>query len=921
MKTQSITLKLIFTVCLFVFQTAFAGAPKMVVNGVIVDEQTKEPLIGASIKVKDKTEGTVADLNGKFQLETENTGNKITLQVSYAGYETQTIDASSSSDLNISLKMKSVMGREVVVSASRISERILESPVTIEKMDALAIKETPAMNFYEGLANLKSVDMVTSSLTYKNINVRGFGNTEKPGFVQLVDGMDNQLPGLNYSVGYSISDLDVDNTELIPGAASALYGANAFNGILNIKSKNPFTHQGFSIQTKTGVNHVDGIDHAPAPMYDVQMRYAKAFKNKFAFKVNAGYFKGQDWVATDKTDVDINTPQSMHGMNNPSYDGLNVYGDEVATILPIGEGGTPVFVSRTGYDEKDLMDYNTHFMKMDGALHYRLTDKIEASYVYKYSIGTTVLHSANRYSLNDFTLNQHKFQVEAPNFFFRTYTNGENAGKTYDSRFLAIYMNNAWKNDEQWFTDYAYAYLGYIPDVTANDFNAARAFADLGRPMPGSDVFNHLKDSISSIRGFMNGGAGFDDRTKLYHSETQYNFSKHIKFVELIAGGSFRSFHLNSNGSLFSDTGNTVLKFYEYGMYTQASKKLMKDKLKLTASIRYDKSENYEGQFSPRFAAVYNVAKDNFIRASYQTAFRMPTSQDQYLDVDLGFIRVLGGMPSVINPYDLKGKIFSIESVTEFGNAVTEYVNQYGMDSAVSAIENNKSKLVAVDYNYVKPEQVQSFEIGNRGLLAANDFYYDLSAYYSINRNFIGLYNVIRPDAGSAANADSVTTAAYSIASGGYKPYQVTTNLDGDVHTYGIALGLSYNLPKNYVLSGNVTYSKLEKAPYGRTLFNTPTYKTNVSFSNKSVCKNTGFSVNWRWTDSYLWQSLFGDGMLAASNSIDAQISYRVTKAATTVRIGSTNALNNRHTEVHGGPTVGGIYYMALTYDGIFEKK
>jgi hypothetical protein len=276
-------------------------------------------------------------------------------------------------------------------------------------------------------------------------------------------------------------------------------------------------------------------------------------------------------------------------------------------------------------------------------------------------------------------------------------------------------------------------------------------------------------------------------------------------------------------------------------------------------------------------------------------------------------------MPSIINPYDLKGKIFSLESVTDYGNAVTEYINQYGMDSASAAVEKNKSKLVPIDYNYVKPERVQSFELGYRGLLSHKDFYYDLSGYYTINHDFIGSYNVVRPDAGSAANADSITSAAYSIAAGAYKPYQVTTNLDGDVHTYGIALALSYNLPRNYMISGNVTYSKLEKAPYGRTLFNTPTYKTNVGFSNNAVWKHTGFSINWRWTDSYLWQSLFGDGMLAAANNIDAQVSYRLPKVATTVRIGATNALNYRHTEVYGGSTVGGIYYMSLTYDGIFK--
>jgi outer membrane receptor protein involved in Fe transport len=896
-----------------------ATGSKIIVTGVITDDQTKETLIGASVKVKDKAIGTIADVNGKFQLELESTGQKITLEISYTGYETQYADVTESTQLSISLKAKRVMAKEVVVSASRIPERILESPVTIEKIDAATIKQSSALNFYESVANLKSVDVVTSSLTYKNINVRGFGNTEKPGFVQLVDGMDNQMPGLNYTVGYSITDLDVDNVELIPGASSALYGANAFYGLMSIKSKNPFQHQGLSVQIKEGVNHVDGKDHSPAPLHDFQMRYAKAFNNKFAFKFNVGYFKGQDWAATDKRDVDVNPHSYSDATVNPSYDGLNVYGDEVAAPLPLGANGEPVFISRTGYDEKDLMDYNTHFVKLDGALHYRITDKLEASYVYKYSIGTTVLQSANRYSLNDFTLTQQKIQLESPDFFFRAYTNGEGSGKTYDSRFLAINMNNVWKSNEQWFTDYCTAYMGGVADVTPFDYTAARAYADIGRPLPGTDAFTHLKDSIASIKGFGKGGAAFDDHTKLYHAETQYNFSKHIKFIELIAGGSFRSFNLNSNGTLYPDTAGNPLHFFEYGAYTQASKKLFSEKLKLTASVRYDKSEHYEGQFSPRFSAVYNVGKENFVRASYQTAFRMPTSQDQYLNLDLGFIRVLGGLPSVVDPYDLKQKIFTLESVNDFGNAVTNYINQYGPDSAIAAIEKYKTKLTALDYHYIKPEHVQSFEIGNKGLLAGNDLYYDLSVYYTINHDFIGSYNVVRPESGGAQNSDSVTSAAYAIASGALTPYQINTNLNGDVHTYGVAMGLSYNLPKYFVLTGNVTYSKLDKAPYGRTLYNTPTYKTNLGIGNKNIFKNTGFSVNWRWTDSYLWQSLFGDGMLAPAHNIDMQLTYRIPKSATSVRLGAANALNHRHTEVYGGSTVGGVYYVSLVYDGIFK--
>ncbi|MCX6275992.1 MAG: TonB-dependent receptor [Bacteroidetes bacterium] len=895
-------------------------ATKFTVQGTIIDEETKETLIGVSVFLQDRSAGTTTDINGKFSLDVNANDSRSLIEVSYVGYEKKTVDvANDGKAITIALHVSQKMMKEVVVSASRVSERIMASPVTIEKINSRNISETTAQNFYESVGNLKSIDVVTSGISYKTINIRGFGNTEKPGFVQLVDGMDNQSPGLNYSVGYSIIDLDVENIEVIPGTASALYGANAFNGLMSITSKNPFNRQGISVQIKNGVNHVDGTDHTPALLNDFQIRIAKAFNKHIAFKVNAEYFKGQDWVANDSRDVSLYKPTGVESKDDPSYDGLNVYGDEISTPLPIGTNGAPIVISRTGYDEKDLMNYNSHYIKLDGALHYRFNDKVEASYTYKYSLSNAILHSSNRYALKDLGLTQQKIQLTAPNFFFRAYTNGENSGKTYDSRFLAINMNNAWKTNDQWFTDYAYAYLGYIPGVNANDFGAARSFADDGRPMPGTDRFNQLKDSVASVVGFGKGGASFDDHTKLYHAESQYDFTKAIKFMELQVGGSVRYFALDSKGTLYADTAGNPLHFYEYGAYTQVAKKIFSDKLKLTASLRYDKSQNYIGEFSPRVSAVYNVSKDNFVRASYQTGFRMPTSQDQYIDLDLGFMRIIGGLPSIANTHDVAGKVFTLESISDYGNAVTDYVNTYGTDSSVAAIEKYKGKLVPLDYKYVKPEHVQSFELGYKGLLNENNLFYDISLYYTINHDFIGYYNVARPNSGSTENADSITAAAYSFATETATYYQLTSNLAGDVNTYGAALGLTYNLPKSFVISGNVTYSRIDKSATGRTLFNTPTYKTNLGIGNRNIFKNVGFAINWRWMDTYKWESLFGDGMLASSNTVDAQMSYKFPKVATTVKVGATNAFNNRHTEVYGGGTVGGVYYLSLVYDGIFK--
>ena len=107
--------------------------------------------------------------------------------------------------------------------------------------------------------------MTTSSLTFKVPNTRGFNIPNNFRFMQLVDGVDMQAATLGVPLGNAIgpTELDIQSVEITPGAASALYGMNAINGMANLITKSPFTHQGLSIYQKTGVNHVDGMDHDP----------------------------------------------------------------------------------------------------------------------------------------------------------------------------------------------------------------------------------------------------------------------------------------------------------------------------------------------------------------------------------------------------------------------------------------------------------------------------------------------------------------------------------------------------------------------------------------------------------------------------------------------------------------------------------
>ncbi|HRN49361.1 MAG TPA: hypothetical protein PKW69_15110, partial [Niabella sp.] len=86
------------------------------------------------------------------------------------------------------------LGQEVVVSASRTAERMLNSAVTVERVSSAAIRNTPAVGYYDIISNIKGVNVVNSSLTFTSPTTRGFSGSGNTRFNQIVDGIDNQAP-------------------------------------------------------------------------------------------------------------------------------------------------------------------------------------------------------------------------------------------------------------------------------------------------------------------------------------------------------------------------------------------------------------------------------------------------------------------------------------------------------------------------------------------------------------------------------------------------------------------------------------------------------------------------------------------------------------------------------------------------------
>ena len=920
------------------------------VSGTVTDANG-EPLPGANIKVERKSVGTNSDFDGKFILKVADVP-PFNIEISTLGYKTLKVAITKNNQVVSAVLTENATSLdEVVVSASRTPERIMESPVTVERMDIRAIRNTSSPSFYDGLENLKGVDVNTNSLTFKSVNTRGFATFSNERFMQLVDGMDNSSPALNFALGnlLGMSELDVKTVELLPGASSALYGANAFNGIMFMTSKSPFDDQGISYVMKSGVTSQKAA--GTNNYVDTSIRMAYAFSDYFAAKATLSYLKGTDWYAVDYRDEA--NPSSTSHTGNPAYNGLNVYGDEVGTTLPGGIGR----VTRTGYTDTDLMDNEAKSVKLGISLNYRPlgNDRVEIIWNSKFGTGNTIYQGQNRYNIKNFYMAQHKLEVRGKNFFVRGYTTSEDAGDSYDTRFAAININRQWKSDKQWFTEYGGAFSGALVGIgiPGGSHAAARAFADRDRLKPGTPGFESAKAKVTADPSLLT-GSKFQDKTRLYHGDANLNLRDYIDFAEVQVGGSYRKYSLNSFGTIFTDYDGPI-NYNEYGAYVQGQKKFMDDRLKVTASGRYDKAENFKGNVSPRLSLAYAAGEDknhNF-RASIQTGFRNPTTQDQYIGLDSGSGILIGTAPDNLTRYKsqpfalsiapaLAGYINSVGGTSIGASRVLTGTDAYnnswtassvGAFSVANAAATTPAEAAAAvallkksNIDFVKPEHVTAFEAGYRGLIEGVTI--DLSAYYNKYKDFIASENAVAPLYGNVALNDAVDLAPVggagptpialvALSNGDFKGIAFDTNADADISSYGVGLGLSTKVLNGFNLGLNYSFAKFtEKGasnPNFEAGFNTPEHKVKLQFGKTDLMKNFGFNINFRWQDEFLWQSSFYDATISARSVIDAQVNYRMPKLKSILKVGGANLGGKEYFSAPGVGAIGSQYFVSWT--------
>ncbi len=932
---------------------------QVTITGRVTDKADNSPLNAASLKVKNLPKGTITDPDGKFTLVVDKL--PVVLVVTYMGYFPKEINVTySAKPLVIQLESDSKTLGQVVVKTVRITEKQKESPLTVESIGIKNIKEASAANFYESLGNLKGVDITSASLGFRVINTRGFNSTSPVRSLQLIDGVDNQSPGLNFSLGNFLgaSDLDVKQVDVIAGASSAFYGPNAFNGVIFMETKDPFVFNGFSIQAKMGERN----------LREISFRQAEVFKDKkgmdrFAYRLSFLTFSALDWKATNYAPAS----NSEHDEKNPGgYDAINIYGDEdvqqnndyTEPVAIFENKGLGVFY-RDGYKEIDLVDYQTSNHKLNFSLHYKPNKKNELIYAFNMGGGSTVYQGDNRYSLKNIRFWQNRLEYrEKDKFFIRIYSTKEDGGDSYDivsagillnkysfpdNRWNDIYSNNWRKRYDpkvtimmdtlnynaskhgtiyNWIDSIYYPFInrGYVQDslkkwhtLNRDALNKSDGGGKLSQYDVGTNRFDSAFAAITSAK-FTEGGTRFFDRSALYHIQGEYIFKP--KFATFVLGGSGRIYKPNSQGTIFKDTGDVVIKNYEFGIYGGTEKYFMNKKIKTNLTVRVDKNQNYDFLLSPAFSGVYSARKEHIFRLSFSSAIRNPTLADQYLYYNVGRALLLGNLSG----FD---SLITVESFLEYRDSLKSFniLNYFNIDP-------------------IRPEKVKTIEFGYKGFLLDNSVFVDLGVYYSIYDDFIGY--VI----GMVSDFDMAT----GFPLGAPVVYRVAANATSRVTTKGFSGSVSYFF-KKMAVTGNYSWNKLNKEGADDPIipaFNTPEHKYNIGLNGRELkipytnYKQLGFGINYKWVQGFTFEgSPQFTGFIPSYDMVDAQINYFFKKANCTLKLGGSNLMgirplfdsevekgnkwksvwDNKRYQVYGGPYIGRLAYISILFEPVVNKK
>lgn len=383
-KSRVLILALLILPCIIYTQT--------IISGTIRDEISDIPIIGASVIIQNTNEGSVSDANGNFSFRT-NLDLPLTVTVSFVGYSPRNVLYQTDQNQVIHLKEGLAMGDEIIITASRKSEKASEAPASISIVGERILKSQTLMSPAMSLRNLQGIEVTQQGIDHFQINLRGRTDAFTTDTYFIKDYRNLMVPGQGIiALGRtSLNDLDIDRIEVVRGPGSALYGPGVETGVVHFITKSPLDHPGTSVSLGTGTKS----------NFSIAGRHAGSFGDKLGFKIVGHFNRADDFILDPEDPIDAESlaafqPQVISGLTGEVIKTSNELETKVSNYSLLGE--------------------------LEFKPHDDLNIRANAGYNYRKGLVRADLGEA----LQDYPYYFAQVRLDAKNLFAQVYLNGTN---------------------------------------------------------------------------------------------------------------------------------------------------------------------------------------------------------------------------------------------------------------------------------------------------------------------------------------------------------------------------------------------------------------------------------------------------------------------------------------------------------------
>ena len=333
------------------------------IYGKVTDKKTKDPLIGANVFIEldgQVISGSATDAEGFYNIEGIEDDGYYNLKASYLGYEAFTLEIEIDNtdkkyEFNLPLEQSSIKINEVIVSDEKRKEKKTEAPASKEVISSRDIRRSTTTNLGGYLKGMKGVDFTSSGINNFSLSVRGFNSSFSSRLLMLTDGRVANIPALrviNFSTIPQSSE-DIEKIEVVLGPATALYGANAHSGVINIVSKPPSTSEGFNASF-SGTND-------DRQLQKFTTRIAKKY-GAISFKLSGEYVHANEWPYISELEYKLHRypwtgypERTIDGKDNNPWEGIPASGGTFANgTTAINNYGIEVLIGNGEANHGDL---------------------------------------------------------------------------------------------------------------------------------------------------------------------------------------------------------------------------------------------------------------------------------------------------------------------------------------------------------------------------------------------------------------------------------------------------------------------------------------------------------------------------------------------------------------------------------------